>query len=389
VNRTLTIPSFSRPLWAEIDLGALRHNVRCLRSHNGKLIFPVLKANAYGHGMLHCAEALEGELQKSEMFCVASVDEGIQLRNAGIAAPILLLSALLPEEAKNCLEHNLTVTISSPELAGALNDAARQQGQNQAQAHLKIDTGMGRLGVAPQDAADLWEQISQMPHLKITGIYTHFACADEDEDEMTCEQSDLFKKSLNHCNINWQDTKQMRPMLHAANSAATWRHPFTAFDAVRPGISIYGVSPFASKVLSATLHAKLRPVMQLKAKVTLTKRLPSGASVSYGATWRSNKMTRIAVLPVGYADGYHRSLSNRGKVLLRGRPCPIVGRVTMDQSIVDVTALDPAVQIGEEATLWGRDLPVEKVAESAGTIAYEMLTSVAARVPRIFKGSGD
>lgn len=385
MNRTLTIPSFSRPLWAEIDLGALRHNVRCLRSRNGGLIFPVLKANAYGHGVLACAEALQPDLQEHEMFCVASVDEGIQLRSAGIATPILLLSALLPEEADSCVEHNLTATISSLELANALHEAAKQQGKNFAAAHFKIDTGMARLGAAPHEVAELWNQISQMSHLQITGIYTHFACADEDEDEMTCEQSELFKKTLKHCDIDWHDKSHTRPTLHAANSAATWRHPFAAFDAVRPGISIYGVSPFASKVLSATLHAALRPVMQLKAKVTLTKRLPIDASVSYGATWRTKKAARLAVIPMGYADGYHRSLSNCGKVLLRDQLCPIVGRVTMDQSIIDVTALDPVVQIGEEVTLWGSGLPVEEVAGLAGTIGYEMLTGVAARVPRVYR----
>ncbi|MEO6908584.1 MAG: alanine racemase [Abditibacteriaceae bacterium] len=385
MNRTLNIPSFSRPLWAEIDLGALRHNVRCLRSRNGGLILPVLKANAYGHGVIACAKALQSDLQEREMFCVASVDEGIELCAAGIDAPILLLSALLPSEAESSVEHNLTATISSLELATALNDAARNQNKDHVTAHLKIDSGMGRLGVASQNVADLWNKISQLTHLKITGIYTHFACADEEEDEMTCEQNELFKKMLQYCGVDSQDKNSARPMLHAANSAAAWRYPLAAFDAVRPGISTYGVSPFASKALSATLHAALRPVMQLKAKVTLTKQLAAGASVSYGATWRAKKATRLAVIPIGYADGYHRSLSNSGEVLLRGQLCSVVGRVTMDQSIIDVTALNPAVQIGEEATLWGGDLPVENVAAWAKTIGYEMLTGVAARVPRVYK----
>lgn len=385
MNRTLITPSFSRPLWAEIDLGALRHNVRCLRSRNGGLILPVLKANAYGHGSLPCAHALGGDLQTGEMFCVASVDEGIQLRTAGIATPLLLLSALLPSETESCVEHDLTATLSSLELANALNDAAQKQ-KKCARAHFKIDTGMARLGVTPNETASMWNQISQMSHLQITGIYTHFACADEDEDEMTCEQNEIFRRTLKHCNIDRHENHQTRPLLHAANSAATWRHPFAAFDAVRPGISIYGVSPFASKVLSATLHDALRPVMRLKAKVTLIKVLPGGSSVSYGATWKTHKTTRLAVLPVGYADGYHRSLSNCGKVLLRGQHCPIVGRVTMDQSIVDVTALDPVVQIGEEVILWNEELRVETIAEMAGTIGYEMLTSVATRVPRVYVG---
>lgn len=380
MNRATNHPSFSRPLWAEIDLGALRHNVRYLRSRNGGLILPVLKANAYGHGAAACAQALQGDLQPGEMFCVASVDEGIQLRDAGITIPILLLSALLPEEAAACVEYNLTATISTFAMAQALNDAARERAHP---AHFKIDTGMGRLGAPPHEAVDLWRQLSQLPHVTITGIYTHFACADEVEDEMTGEQNELFKTTLEHCGIDIKNTA--RPLIHAANSAAAWRHPFAAFDAVRPGISIYGVSPFAAKVLSETLHNALRPVMNLKARITLIRQIPGGASVSYGATWRSGKASRLAVIPAGYADGYHRSLSNCGKVLLRGQLCPVVGRVTMDQSIVDVTALDPAVQIGEEVTLWGDGLQVENVAALAGTIGYEMLTGVAARVPRVYK----
>jgi alanine racemase len=242
---------------------------------------------------------------------------------------------------------------------------------------------MGRLGAAPHEAVDLWRQLSQLPHVKITGIYTHFACADEVEDEMTSEQNELFKTTLEHCDIDIKDPS--RPLLHAANSAAAWRHPFAAFDAVRPGIAIYGVSPFAAKVLSETLHNALRPVMALKARITLIKQLPGGAGVSYGATWRADKTARLAIVPAGYADGYHRSLSNCGKVLLRGELCPVVGRVTMDQIIIDVTALHPAVQVGEEVKLWGDGLPVEEIAGLAGTIGYELLTAVAARVPRVYK----
>lgn len=390
MNCTTNLSSFSRPTWAEIDLGALRHNVRCLRSRNETLILPVLKANAYGHGAIACAKALQDDLKPGEMFCVASVDEGIQLRNAGIEAPILLLSALLPGEAGACAEHDLTATINSLEFAKSLNAAAEKSAKHPAHAHFKIDSGMGRLGAAPHEAAALWEQCAQLPHLKITGIYTHFACADEEESERTREQNDLFEKTLEHCGIKPRDKNQLHPMLHAANSAAAWRYPFAAFDAVRPGIAIYGVSPFASKKLSEPFRATLRPVMVLKAQITLVKQLPAGSAVSYGATWHAPKAARVAVVPVGYADGFHRSLSNCGKVLLRRQLCPVVGRVTMDQIIIDVTALDPPVQAGETATLWGGEelplgLPVEEVAALAGTIGYELLTAVAARVPRIYK----
>jgi len=384
VNRTTNSPSFSRPLWAEVDLGALQHNVRQLRSRNHTLILPVLKANGYGHGAFACAESLEKQMSSGEMFCVASVDEGIQLRQSGIALPILLLSALLPDETDSCVEHQLTATISSPELATTLDAAAARQNRT-AHAHFKIDSGMGRLGVLPHEAAALWRQVRSLAHLNVTGVYTHFACADEDEDEMTVEQQEIFKSTLAHCGIETRAHFSERPLIHAANSAATWRHPFTAWDAVRPGIAIYGISPFASKVLSKTLHAELDPVMTLKARVTLIRRLPAGASASYGATWKSSRTTRLAVIPCGYADGYHRCLSNHAKVLLRGNLCPVVGRVTMDQILVDVTALTPGVQVGEEVILWGKGLPVEDVATWAGTIGYELLTGVAARVPRLYK----
>lgn len=383
MNRILNLSPFSRPTWAEIDLDALRHNVRHLRSRNNNLILPVLKANAYGHGAIACAEALQGDLQSGEMMCVASVDEGIQLRRAGIMVPILLLSALLPQEADACAEHQLTATVSGFALANAL-DAAAKKMACRAFAHYKIDSGMGRAGVAPDQAVQLWHRLTQLRNLEITGIYTHFACADEDDDAMSVEQCSLFKKTLKLCGVDRKEESKA-PMFHAANSAATWRYAFAAFDAVRPGISVYGVSPFESKVLSDELHADLRSVMKLKAQVTLVKHLQAGATVSYGATWKASKTTRIALIPVGYADGYHRSLSNCGKVLLRGTLCPVVGRVTMDQSIIDVTALKPDVQVGETVTLWGGNLPVEDIATLAGTIGYEMLTGVAARIPRIYQ----
>jgi len=384
VNRTIDSPSFSRPLWAEVDLGALQHNVRQLRSRNQTLILPVLKANGYGHGALACATTLQDQMHPGEMFCVASVDEGIYLRQNGITQPLLLLSALLPEEAAACIEHDLTATISSLDLATALNDAAAKQHRTAA-AHFKIDSGMGRLGARPHQAITLWRQLQILPHLEITGIYTHFACADEDEDEMTVEQQEIFKSTLAHCGIETRAPFPERPLLHAANSAATWRHPFAAWDAVRPGIAIYGVSPFASKVLSQALRAELHPVMTLKAQITLLRDLPAGAPASYGATWKSTRATRLAVIPCGYADGYHRCLSNCAKVLLRDILCPVVGRVTMDQILVDVTALASNVHVGEEIILWGKGLPVEDVAAWAGTIGYELLTGVAPRVPRLYK----
>jgi len=277
---------FSRPLWARIDLAALRSNARelCRRSGLRTAIFAVIKANAYGHGAVPVARALLDEndaalSEKVRMLCVASVDEGLQLRVAGIAAPILLLSAILPDEARAAVAARLTPTVFTRELAAALDAAGAALGVT-AQAHFKIDTGMGRLGVWHCDAPALYKSLQEFRHLRLRGIYTHFAGADEPDDNMTLGQLAAFNSALRECGIANSSRTNGGMMVHACNSAALLRHPEAHFDGVRPGLALYGVLPVAAPDVS------LRPVMTLQARITHLKTVQAGATISYGATWR-------------------------------------------------------------------------------------------------------
>jgi alanine racemase len=371
---------FSRPTWAEINLAALKSNAQFLSSARGGStpLIAVIKANAYGHGAVEVARALL-ELPQVQLLAVASVDEARVLREAGIRFPILLLSAILPQEAEAAVALDLQPTLSTPEVAVALDEAARLQNKI-ARAHFKIDSGMGRLGFSPFVAAQFWRALPEYSHLQIAGVFTHFANADASDDEMTPRQLEVFQSVLNECAIAPQEY-----FVHAANSAASLRYPQAEYSAVRPGIALYGASPFGSE----TVQNELRPVMSLKARVTEIRNIQRGQSVSYGATWRAARDSQIALVPIGYADGYPRNLSNTGEVLVQGQRCKVAGRVTMDQILVDVTDVAPRVKMGDVVTAWGLDesggvLRVEEVAERAGTISYELLCRVASRVPRVY-----
>jgi alanine racemase len=372
-------PQFSRPNWAQIDLDALRHNARALGRHAAPArLIAVIKANAYGHGALEIAQVLQ-ELPAVAMLAVASVDEAKKLREGGISAPILLLSAILPQEAAAVLRWNLIPTVWTLEVALALQSAARTAAKNASDGkyvnipiHFKVDTGMSRLGAASCEAVKNFRAISALENLDIQGIYTHFASADEPESESTAIQISCFHEFCAEIEL------PSGALRHASNSAGTLRFPRAHFDLVRPGIALYGANPLYPMEQSI----ELKPVMTWKARITALKNIPRGQSVSYGATWTAQRPSRIAVLPVGYADGYLRSLSNRGQVLLNGARCPVVGRVTMDQILIDVTEV--SAEIGDEVTIWGQNLPVEGVAEQAGTISYELLCAVSARVPRVY-----
>jgi alanine racemase len=378
---------FSRPTWAQINLVALQNNARALFLAQGQStpLIAVIKANAYGHGAVEVAHALLAPQMKGavKMLAVASVDEGETLRAAGIAAPILLLSAILPEEAAAAVAFDLTVTLSTQEVAAALEVAARAQSKT-AQAHFKIDTGMSRLGFGLEHIAQEWQTLRQYSHLKVGGVFTHFACADEGSSEFSLRQIRAFENSLAACGIASSEY-----CIHAANSAAALRFAEAAYSAIRPGLALYGSSPFGTRV---SCSCELQPVMSLRARVTELRQVSCGQSVSYGATWTAARASTLALVPIGYADGYPRALSNQGEVLLRGKRCPLVGRVTMDQILVDVTEIAPRIEVGEIVTVWGEGengeaLPVEEAAEKAGTIAYELLCRVAPRVPRIYNKS--
>lgn len=372
IGNTQDVP-FSRPTWAEVDLSALRHNVRILAERAAPAsVLAVCKANAYGHDVRLVAPVFDSLVEVS-MLGVASVDEGLALRKVGVQKPILLLSAMLPEEARTAVRSHLTPTIWTRELGLALQQAAEKE-RMRADFHFKIDTGMGRLGARYEEAVGAFCSLRDFDRLDLKGLYTHMACADEPEDELTPLQLQRFRAFLGEVRPSPSITT------HAANSATLLRYPEANFDMVRPGIAIYGSNPFPSVELD------LKPVMTWKARVTTLKTIPAGASVSYCATWTASKATRVAVVSVGYADGFRRSLSDGVQVRINGTLCPVIGRVTMDQIIIDVSGV--LVHLGDEATLFGRDLPVEAMAEKANTISYEILCGVSSRVPRIATSSG-
>ncbi|RYX84323.1 alanine racemase [bacterium] len=370
---TLLRVPFSRPTWAEVDLSALRHNVRVLAQLAAPATFlAVCKANAYGHDVRLVAPVFDA-MSEVAMLGVASVDEGALLRKMGVQKPILLLSAMLPEEARSAVRARLTPTIWTRELGLSLQQAADKE-KTRAEVHFKVDTGMGRLGFRYETAREAFCSLRDFDRVDVLGIYTHMASADEEVDDLTPLQIERFKAFI----------REVEPapgvIIHAANSATTMRYPEVRFDMVRPGIATYGSNPLP------TFELDLKPVMTWKARVTSLKTIPQGASVSYGAQWTAQRDTRVAVISVGYADGFRRSLSNKAHVLINGTRCPVIGRVTMDQIMADVSGV--LVHLGDEATLFGRGLPVEEMADKAETISYEILCGVSSRVPRLATSSG-
>ena len=365
----------SRPIWAEIDLAAYAHNLRVLRQLCGVPLLCVLKADAYGHGADLLSRVVERPGRGATMIGVASVDEGAALRTLGVHRPILLLSAILAEEAGAAVDFGLTPTVFSPDVAIALHNEGAWRGRD-VPIHVKIDTGMHRLGVPWQEAPEFFRRLRVLDRLRVAGIYTHFACADSDP-RFTERQRRRFLCALNDSPISWDEDD--RPILHAANSAGAIGFPHARFDMVRPGIASFGLS------CGLRHDLYLRPVMSLRARITHEQSIARGASVSYGAAWRASRASRIATVSAGYADGYPRLVSGRAQVLVRGRRVPVVGRVTMDQILVDVSGV-PA-RVGEVVTLWGRDgeeeISADEVAGWAQTIGYEITCGVAARVRRV------
>jgi alanine racemase len=363
--------------WAEIDLGAVRDNVRALRA---KLRAParmmaVVKADAYGHGACEVARAAVEAGAAS--LGVATTEEGQELRHAGVRAPILLLGYTSPEDAETAVAHDLSVTVFQREMARALSAAASRTGRS-ASVHVKIDTGMGRIGVSPADAVALIRDISAYGGILVAGVCTHFATADEPDLAAARRQWEIFLSVL-------RDLEAQRLSCgtrHAANSAALLALPEAHLDLVRAGLAIYGIPP--AKHLAGKVP--LRPVMRLLARVGHVKRVAAGTPIGYGHTYRAPRETTIATIAVGYGDGYPRLAGGTGKVVLGGSRVGIAGRVSMDQCTVD--AADLPVSVGDVAELWGETLPVTDVAEAAQTIPYEVLTGVSRRVPRVFVQDG-
>ncbi|MBS1385021.1 alanine racemase [Flavonifractor sp. DFI.6.63] len=367
--------------WAEVDLSDLEHNYRALRGLLPRdcRFLGVVKANAYGHGAVPVAKRLEA--LGAEYLAVACLEEAGELRGAGIQTPILILGATPAADAPRLLELEVTQAVGDLETAQALSRAAQAAGKR-LKVHLKADTGMSRLGFLCDEthlsrAAEEMARAAVLPGLEAEGIFTHFADADGDE-AYTMRQFTRFLDLLGVL-----ERRGVRFALrHCANSAAVLRYPCTHLDMVRPGVALYGHYPDPSCV--GLDGPGLRPVMTLKSRVTAVRTLPAGTCVSYGCTATLESERTLAVVPIGYADGFPRLLSNRSAVLLHGARCPIVGRVCMDMCMVDVTGRN--VQPGDVAEVFGAALPVEEHAAAADTIQYELLCAVSPRVPRLYLG---
>ena len=371
----------TRPTLAEIDLRAIAANVRvaCEFASPATAVMAVVKADAYGHGAAPVARAALGA--GATWLGVAVPDEGAALRAAGLRARILVLGPIAPEQAALVVEHDLDQCVSDPGQVEALSREAVSRGRVQ-RLHLKVDTGMGRVGLPPRAVCAAAMRMAEFPAVCLAGLMTHFADADGDDPEFTREQLSRFEtvsRDLRAAGI-------AIPLRHAANSAGLIRHPDARLDLVRPGIMLYGCQPCATRRPG---DPTLAPALRLRTAVSQLTDLAAGASVSYGRTFVAPRDMRIATLPIGYADGLSRLLSGRGQALILGRRVPILGRICMDMTMVDVTGL-PGVRVGDEAVLIGRqggeEITADEVAALTGTISYEVLCRVSPRVPRIYHG---
>ncbi len=379
--------------WAEIDLNAYAHNIRELRraTQSQARLMAVVKANGYGHGAKEIARtALQNG---AEFLGVARLHEAVELRQAGLEAPILILGYSSPDSATTLIDYDLAQTVYSPTTAQALSKQAARQGKK-INVHIKVDSGMGRLGLLLEEPAagashnnlsagpvsDV-ETISRLGNLEVNGIFTHFATSDSADKSYATRQLKRFTEFLNHL-----DRAGLTPPLkHAANSAAVIDLPDSHLDMVRPGIATYGLYPSAEV---NQRRVDLKPVMTLKSRIIHLKKVPADFHISYGITYRTEKPTTIATVPVGYADGYNRLLSSRGHMLVHGQRVPVVGRVCMDLTMLDVGALKD-VKIEDEVVVFGQQgnqaVTADELASKVNTINYEIVTSITGRVPRIYR----
>lgn len=366
-----------RPTWAEIDLAALAHNFRVIRDHVGSdvKIMAAVKANAYGHGAIECARRLEAE--GADWFGVALPEEEIELRNAGIAAPILCLGGFWPGQEADCLRERLTPVVYRLDMIDSLNQAALHAGVI-ADVHVKVDTGMGRLGVRADEVSHFCESLKRFSNIRVDGLMTHLASADDaNQEECTKKQLDKFDQAV----TTFRENGFSPTYVHATNSAATFAQGRVG-NMVRPGGTLYG---FTRDVLPANVaKPPLKPVMSLYSRIMMLKKVAQGERLGYGGTFETKRDSVIATLPIGYNDGYSRALSNRGRVIVRGEFAPVVGRVSMDLTLIDVTGVEVAVN--DRVTLLGKEgdatITAEDVAELAGTISYEITCGIGDRVPR-------
>ncbi len=386
-----------RPVWAEVLVSALAANYRAIRDYinpasekrkTPRKVLSIVKGNGYGHGGAQVGKALEKI--GSDWFGVASAAEGIEIRKQGVRTPILVLGGFWPGEEKNFLEYDLTPAIHRCEQLGMFEAAAAKLRKKHVTIHAKVDTGMNRLGIAPGDADCFARQLAKCPHLELDGVFTHFASSEVLNDSPTGVQTRLqterFYKAVERLRALKVDTG----LLHLANSAAIAARAETWADMVRPGAILYGYHPGLDPVERRNeIESKLplRPVMSLRARLIGVRTVAAGDSVGYNASWVAHRPSKTAVMSAGYGDGIHRSLGNRGCVYIRGHRAPMIGIISMDVTLLDVTDV-PDVAIGDVATVYGTDgenvYPANVIARSIGTVTSDMLCAVSQRVPRFY-----
>jgi len=368
---------FYRPTFAEIDLGAIRHNLEIVSHIVGSdtKILGVVKADAYGHGMSKVSKAIADYV---DYFGVASLDEAAVLRRIGIKKPILAIGAILPAEIEGVLRFNVIQAVSDLDIPRRLSRLALSRGRK-VKVHVKVDTGMGRLGFWHEEAIGFIKEIAKLKNIVIDGIFTHFPNAEADR-VFTYNQIRNFKRLVEEL---W-DNNIYIPVKHTANSMGLIDFKDSHMNMVRPGLMMYGIYPKETLMKNILL----RPALALKTKITYLKSIPKGRSISYGMTYVTPRPTKIATIPVGYADGYSRYFSNRAHVLVNGVSCPVVGRICMDMCMVDVGQLKK-VKTGDEAVLIGRQgkeiIRAEELARLINTIPYEVLCNIGRRVPKVYK----
>lgn len=366
-----------RPTFAEIDLRAFERNVDAIASRlpDGTRLIALLKADAYGHGAVELARRCKPE--RVAMIGVALLEEALELRSAGITLPLLVLGALNETQVRMALDHDVTMGVPGPESLEAIARVARER---DVAIHLKLDSGMGRMGAVEGELQRVAEMIRSAPRLRIDAIYTHFANAGDPGDPLTDRQIANFDRMVEELRA----AGITAPRHHVSNSAATVRG-ITHGDFVRTGIALYGAAPLDTEL------TRLEPVMRWTTRIARLKELPPNHAVGYGATFHTKRPSRIATVPVGYADGYDRGLSNQGEVLIRGRRAPVIGRVSMDLTTIDVTDLSDAAPDDEVVLLGAQgndEIRVEELAAKLDTISYEVFCGVSARVPRVYLDGG-
>lgn len=371
--------------WAEIDLDAVQFNIAQIKKkiHVDTKIIAVIKTDGYGHGAVQIARMLENDEQVWG-YAVATVEEALSLRQNHIRKPIMILGYTFPDNYEQLIAEEIRATVFTYESARELSEAALRVGKK-CRIHIKIDTGMTRIGIHPdEEGLVLIRKILALPELETEGIFTHFATADEADRTKAYHQMKLFQDYTDRI---CRELKVEIPMKHCSNSAGIVEMPEANMDAVRAGIILYGLWP--SQEVKADDKMQLKPVLSLKSRIVYVKTVPQGQEISYGGTYTTTKDTRVATVCIGYGDGYPRSLSNVGQVLLKGQRVPILGRVCMDQFMIDVSDIDADVCVGDKVTLIGTDggecVTMEELGELSGRFNYELACDIGKRIPRIYK----